>query len=85
MNLKSAASTIAVTSICLFGIAGEVIPQTSATGNLVADVKMTMRAKFKECFRKIGNFMELRVCEKLRRLIVPMQKARMWTIKICKC
>ena len=52
MNLKSAASTIAVTSICLFGIAGEVIPQTSATGNLVVDVKMTMRAKLKERFQK---------------------------------
>ena len=52
MNLKSAAFAVAVTSICLFGIAGEVIPQTSATGNLVADAKMTMRAKLKERFQK---------------------------------
>ena len=50
MNLKSAASTIAATSICLFGIAGGVMPQTNVTGNVVVDVKMEMRTKLKERF-----------------------------------
>ena len=39
----------------------------------------------KRVCRRIGNFMELRDCERSRWHIVPMPKAKMWTIRICRC